>query len=86
MVGQPGVTFGSGGFPSPSSHNLHGESHASNNFRTQEWKVVDRLQKLGKLLPNYAGLSGMKDEFAQMLYSSSSNLFSTHKDSHAQLN
>ena len=33
MVGQPDVTFGSGGLPSPASRNLH---HASSNFRTTQ--------------------------------------------------
>ena len=59
-----------------------GSTHPTNHvfskayeFGATENRFKDKLKCLGNLLPNYAGLGGMKDDFAQMLYSSSSRLF-----------
>ena len=46
----------------------------ADEFGAREAKVERNLHFLGSLLPNYAGLDNMKDDFARMLYASSSKL------------
>ena len=44
-------------------------------FGADEKKASKKLKCLGNLLHNYGGLNGMKDDFTQMLYASSSKFF-----------
>ena len=47
-------------------------------FGADESTFNNKLKCLGNLLHNYSGLNGMKDDFAKMLYSSTSNLNLNH--------
>ena len=50
-------------------------------FGADESKFKEKLTCLDNLLHNYSGLGGMKDDFAKMLYASSSKLFLSKKGS-----
>lgn len=52
----------------------------ADEFGAKDAKLEKKLHFLGNLLPNYAGLNGMKDDFARMLYASSSKLFNGAKE------
>ena len=70
---QKGFTFngsllgGINNSPVPSSHIFS----KAKEFGADETKFSKKLDFLGNLLHNYNGLNGLKDDFAQMLYSSS---------------
>lgn len=68
--------FNTTGVPKISSQYIFSKA---DEFGAKETKVEKKLNFLGSLLPNYAGLSGMKDDFARMLYASSSKLYSSAK-------
>lgn len=61
-----------GTLPAQTSVHIFSKAH---EFGADETKFTEKINCLGHLLPNYGGLGGMKNEFAQMLYSSSSRLF-----------
>ena len=49
----------------------------ANEFGADERRFSSKVNCLEYLLHNYSGLSGMKEEFTKMLYSSSSKFFLT---------
>ena len=52
-----------------------------NKFGADETIFKRKLNCLENLLHNYSGLNGMKDDFAKMLYASSSKVFLSKKGS-----
>lgn len=50
-------------------------------FGADESRFQEKLSKVDNLLYNYNGLNNMKDDFAKMLYASSSKIFVSKKGS-----